>query len=192
MSATDVIRELKDSLRRTEKKFRAGCNNKASKICGLARMPWWKTLRSWAKTKFWNCRVFVLLDSNVLLAALARDGVCRRVLESSAAFLHTCRHSIPLRRGAWKLVTRFRRKQEQADELVSKLISVSLLRDDVAEIASRLRDPDDSPILEAAVAYHCEFLVTGDDDLLELKSFSDVKIVSVRDFAQRLKLKIDW
>ncbi|PYI98705.1 MAG: hypothetical protein DME98_03430 [Verrucomicrobia bacterium] len=70
-------------------------------------------------------------------------------------------------------------------------MSVSLLRDDVAEIASRLRDPDDSPILEAAVAYHCEFLVTGDDDLLELKSFSDVKIVSVRDFAQRLKLKID-
>jgi len=29
--------------------------------------------------------VFVLLDSNVWLAALARDCICRRVVESSAA-----------------------------------------------------------------------------------------------------------
>jgi len=34
------------------------------------------------------------------------------------------------------------------------------------------------------------FLVTGDDDLLELKSFSGVEIVSVRAFAERLQLKI--
>ncbi len=89
-----------------------------------------------------------------------------------------------------KLVTRFHRTQEQADELVSQLILVSLLRDDVAEISSPLRDPDDNPILPAAVAYHCKFLVTGDDDLLELKSFSGVEIVSVRAFAERLQLKI--
>ena len=90
-----------------------------------------------------------------------------------------------------KLVTRFNRTEDQADELVSKLISVSLLRDDVAEISSTLRDPDDNPILGAAVEYHCEFLVTGDDHLLELKSFSGVEIVSVRAFAERLELKID-
>jgi putative PIN family toxin of toxin-antitoxin system len=90
-----------------------------------------------------------------------------------------------------KLVTKFRRTEEQANELISKLISVSLLRDDVGEISSPLRDPNDNPILGAAVAYHCELLVTGDNDLLELKSFSGVEIVSVRTFAERLGLKVD-
>ena len=134
--------------------------------------------------------MFVLLDSNVWLAALARDGVCRRVLELSAAFCTPVVTPFLCAEVHEKLVTRFHRTQEQADELVSKLISVSLLRDDVAEISSPLRDPDDNPILGAGVAYHCQFLVTGDDDLLELKSFSGVQIVSVRAFAERLQLKI--
>jgi predicted nucleic acid-binding protein len=90
-----------------------------------------------------------------------------------------------------KLQTKFRLTEHQANELISKLISVSLLKDDVGEISSPLRDPDDNRILGAAVAYHCEFLVTGDDDSLELKSFSGVEIVSVRAFAERLRLKID-
>lgn len=134
--------------------------------------------------------MFVLLDSNVWLAALARDGVCRQVLESSAAFCTPIVTPFICTEVREKLVTRFHRTQEQADELVSKLISVSLFRDDVAEISSPLRDPDDSPILAVAVAYQCTFLVTGDDDLLELKSFTDMEIVSVRAFAERLRLKI--
>ncbi len=134
--------------------------------------------------------MFVLLDSNIWLAALARDGVCRQMLESLAAFCTPVVTPFLCAEGREKLVTKFDRTQEQADELVSKLISVSQLRDDVAEISSPLRDPDDNPILAAAVAYDCEFLVTGDDDLLELTSFSGVEVVSVRAFAEPLQLKI--
>ena len=135
--------------------------------------------------------MFVLLDSNVWLAALARDGFCRRVLESSTAFCTPVVTPFLCAEVREKLITRFHRTPKQADELVSKLISISLLREDVAEISSPLRDPDDNPILGAAVAYRCHFLVTGDDDLLELKSFSGVEIVSVRAFAERLRLKIN-
>ena len=135
--------------------------------------------------------MFVLLDSNVWLAALARDGVCRRVLESSRGVLHACCYSIGLRRGARKTHHQIPPNTGAGRRTGFKLILVSLLRDDVAEISSPLRDPDDNPILSAAVAYHCKFLVTGDDDLLELKSFSGVEIVSVRAFAERLQLKID-
>jgi predicted nucleic acid-binding protein len=90
-----------------------------------------------------------------------------------------------------KLQTKFRPTEHQANELISKLISVSLLKDDVGEISSPLRDPDDNRILSRSrvplrVPRH-----TGDDDLLELKSFSGVEIVSVRAFAERLRLKID-
>jgi hypothetical protein len=96
--------------------------------------------------------VFVLLDSNVWLAALAHDGVCRRVLQSAAAFCTPVVTPFLCAEVREKLVTRFHRTEEQADELVSKLISVSLLRDDVAEISSPVRNPDDNPILGTAVA----------------------------------------
>jgi len=113
------------------------------------------------------------------------------MLESSAAFCTPVVTPFLCAQVRDKLLTKFQRTEEQANELVSKLVSVSLLRDDVGEISSPLRDPDDNPILGAAVAYRCEFLVTGDNDLLELKSFSGVEIISVRAFAQRLRLKID-
>ena len=130
--------------------------------------------------------MFVLLDSNVWLAALAHDGFCRRVVDESTALSTRVFTPFLCAEVREKLVTKFHRTQEQADELVSKLISVSLLKDDASEISSPLRDPKDNPILAAAVAYRCKFLVTGDEDLLELKSFRGVEIVSVRAFAERM------
>jgi putative PIN family toxin of toxin-antitoxin system len=127
----------------------------------------------------------------VWLAALAVDGFSRRVVESSTALSTPVVTPFVCAEVRAKLMTKFRRTQEQADELVAKLTSVSLLRNDVGEISSPLRDPDDNLILAAAVAYRCKFLVTGDNDLLKLKSFSGVEIISVRTFAERLELKID-
>ena len=46
------------------------------------------------------------------------------------------------------------------------------------------RDPDDDPILAAAVNAGCAYLVTGDKDLLALKKIGDTGIVTPREFAQ--------
>lgn len=135
--------------------------------------------------------MFVLLDSNVWLAALAHEGFCRRVIDSAApvcTFVSTPFICAEVRE---KLVTKFRRTEEKADQLIAKLTSVSLLRADPLEIAAPLRDPNDQPILAAAVANRCQFLVTGDGDLLVLKSFAGVELVSVRGFAERLKLNVE-
>lgn len=47
------------------------------------------------------------------------------------------------------------------------------------------RDPQDDMLLAAAVAGQARFLVTGDQDLLVLNSFSKIRIVSPRQF-------LDW
>ncbi len=134
--------------------------------------------------------MFVLLDSNVWLAALAHDGFCRRVVDASAALCTCVVTPFLCAEVREKLVTKFQRTQEQADELISRVVSVSLLRDDAGDISSPLRDPKDNPILASAVAYRCKFLVTGDDDLLKLKAFGGVGIISVRTFSERLQLEI--
>ncbi len=46
------------------------------------------------------------------------------------------------------------------------------------------RDADDNHILATALDSHCSHLVTGDSDLLDLKKFQDVEIVTPREFLE--------
>jgi predicted nucleic acid-binding protein len=47
------------------------------------------------------------------------------------------------------------------------------------------RDPDDLPVLGTAVAGNANVLVTGDDDLLTLREFQGMAILSPREFHDR-------
>jgi predicted nucleic acid-binding protein len=47
------------------------------------------------------------------------------------------------------------------------------------------RDPDDDNILATAVAGSCDCIITGDKDLLVLKQFEGIKILSPREFADQ-------
>lgn len=44
------------------------------------------------------------------------------------------------------------------------------------------RDPDDNKILEAAVEGTCDYIVTGDKDLLDLRKYKNIKILSPAEF----------
>ena len=48
------------------------------------------------------------------------------------------------------------------------------------------RDPDDNRILEAALAGKCEFIITGDTDLMTLKKFKSILILTPSDFLKLL------
>ncbi len=47
-------------------------------------------------------------------------------------------------------------------------------------------DPDDNIHLEAAVAGDAAYIVTGDSDLLELKEFRGIRIVTAKEFLGEL------
>jgi len=44
------------------------------------------------------------------------------------------------------------------------------------------RDPDDDNILAAAIAGNCDCVITGDKDLLVLRAYEGINILSPRDF----------
>jgi uncharacterized protein len=46
-------------------------------------------------------------------------------------------------------------------------------------------DPDDNRVLECAEASTCEFIVTGDSDLLRLGKYGSIRITTVRSFLDR-------
>lgn len=47
-----------------------------------------------------------------------------------------------------------------------------------------VRDSTDNKIIEAAVEGKCEYIVTGDKDLLVLGKYKNIKIVSPKEFLE--------
>lgn len=45
-----------------------------------------------------------------------------------------------------------------------------------------LRDPDDHPILQTATKGNAQYIITGDEDLLILKKWQDIRIVTMTEF----------
>ena len=54
----------------------------------------------------------------------------------------------------------------------------------VTENIEACRDPKDDKFLELAVSGNADYIITGDDDLLELNPFQNVKIITSREFLE--------
>ena len=129
----------------------------------------------------------VVIDANVLIAAYAARGLCESTVE-----LCIVNDDIIL-------------TQEIIDDLVEKLIKkIKLPTAKATAIAAYLkgnarlveaasiprdacRDPDDLNILGAAISGEAEYIISGDDDLLSLKTYEDIPIVSPRQYWERFK-----
>jgi putative PIN family toxin of toxin-antitoxin system len=129
--------------------------------------------------------VTVVLDTNVMVAALITNGLCHevlhravrlRILASSAALMD-------------ELEATLQRKFE-----ISPAVSVFLtaarrhirLVEPAPLAAPICRDKDDDVVLATAMAARADMIVTGDQDLLVLKSYAGIRIVSPRGFLESL------
>ncbi len=75
---------------------------------------------------------------------------------------------------------------EKVEELVSLLTLISI-KVKVTNIEQVCRDPKDDFLLALAKKAKADFLVTGDKDLLELKSHGQTEIVSLKEFSYKIK-----
>jgi putative PIN family toxin of toxin-antitoxin system len=132
--------------------------------------------------------VKIVLDTNVLIAALIARGVCHELLEH-CILRHTLLTSdFILEETRETLIGKFGYPAELAAEAVTvlrsrmKVVPASKLDSPIC------RDPDDDNILAAALSAHCECIITGDKDLLVLNAYKSIDIFSPRDFLVREKI----
>ena len=113
----------------------------------------------------------IVLDTNVLIAALISRGVCHELLEHCVLRHTLVTSDFILGETQEKLIEKFGYTAELAAEAVSvlrsrmKVVTPSKLESQVC------RDPDDDNILAAAVSGNCDCIITGDKDLLVLKQY---------------------
>jgi len=126
--------------------------------------------------------VKIVLDTNVLIAALIARGVCHELLEHCVLRHTLVTSDFILEETQEKLIEKF----GYTSELVAEVENVLRSRMTVVT-PSRLespvcRDPDDDNILAVALSGNCHCIITGDKDLLVLKEYEGVDIFRPRDF----------
>jgi putative PIN family toxin of toxin-antitoxin system len=132
--------------------------------------------------------VRVLFDTNVLFAAFTVRGFCAEVIEETVDICAIV-WSTPLRD---ELIRVLRQKRLLSPAAVEALSAFSDLCEMVkpAALPKRIcRDPADDIVLATAVAGRADLVVTGDDDLLVLKTFNGIRILSPRQVLEILHSK---
>lgn len=129
----------------------------------------------------------VVLDSNVLLAAFTTRGMCEAVL-AVCLDAHRLFISQPILDEVQRnLVRKFKMSPAQAGDYILLLIEEAEIVTALDVPLSACRDKDDLPVLGTLLAASAECLVTGDQDLLALKKFKTIPILTPRAFYERFK-----
>ena len=130
----------------------------------------------------------VVLDTNVIIAAFAAHGLCSEVFEVCL----TSHTPIVISEHILSEVERGLVKKIHLPGNITASI-MDYLRD-IAEIfepqpieGSACRDIEDLKIIGTAVSGNARLIITGDDDLLILKKFMKINIVTPREFWNRLR-----
>lgn len=125
-----------------------------------------------------------VFDTNVLVAAFVAEGICSKLLtRGRKKQFHPIVSPVILQEFDRVLIKKFsatRNEVKGALQIVSE--AIHNIVHPSQSVQSVCRDPDDEAILACALEARADYLVTGDMDLLELKVFKGIRIVTPRDF----------
>lgn len=127
----------------------------------------------------------IVIDTNVLISGIVFGGKPRQILDLLAE-----RSVIVI--VAEEILTELRRKiSSKFPEFIEDLNKVELLlkRDAVLIKLGVIhinisRDTDDNKFIETAILGKCSFIVTGDKDLLVVKSYANIRVVKPAEFLE--------
>lgn len=128
-----------------------------------------------------------VLDTNVLISGVVFGGVPGKLLDHFAADEYSVVYCAEILTELRRIIrSKFPSFEPELALLQANLAADAekvLLGDYQVDIC---RDPNDNAVIEAALAGRCNYIVSGDKDLLVLKKFRDVRIVSPKAFFKML------
>lgn len=127
----------------------------------------------------------IVIDSSVLIAAIARPGVCTELLDEVARDHTLVLSKYILGEIERKLHEKFDVPAKEAARLAQAIgFRAEIVVPDLVE-EGECRDPNDLPILGTAKAAHADLLVTVDKDLLALGQFGKTAVIRPGEFWRR-------
>ncbi len=129
----------------------------------------------------------VVLDSSVIVAAFAARGICTALFEYCVENLEVVVCEDMLREVEKALLRKIKAPPVVVRDVLRYLRENAEIVSPAAVDPRVCRDRTDLPVIGAAVAAGCDYLVTGDDDLLAVGEHEKVKIVNPRSFWERVR-----
>lgn len=128
----------------------------------------------------------VLFDTNVLLAAFITEGLCYKILWRAIQGQFELYLS-PFIINEFKRILREKLSATNADVrsavmLIKEISTIVHPEKNKIIVKGVCRDSDDDCILLSALSGDVDYIVSGDTDLLVIKYFKGVKIISPREF----------
>lgn len=131
-----------------------------------------------------------VLDTNVLISSVISTGVPHEIVvkgfEGGYEIVVSVETLTEFRRTLLKYPGRFHLEEDEVQKEVETIRYFAEFVDPEEEIQAVEDDPDDDKFLEAAIAGDVDYIVSGDQHLLDLDSFRDIPIVEPRTFYERL------
>ena len=119
----------------------------------------------------------IVLDTNVLIAAALKGGLSEQILRlSTSRDLTLIVSEEIIKELTEKLLTKFAWKEDEASLYIRTVRESAEIVTPSTKV-DLVKDPDDNKILEAALEGKAELIVSIDQDLIKLKSFSGIGIV---------------
>jgi uncharacterized protein len=129
--------------------------------------------------------VRLVCDTNVLIAGLVAEGLCRDIVKRRLPRHELFTSKALLAELSEKLRDKFGVDPDSVPFIKAYRERATILRPPALP-ASVCRDRDDDEVLAVAVAAKAEAIVTGDKDLLTLKHYEGIAILSPRQLIEML------
>lgn len=131
-----------------------------------------------------------VLDTNVLISSVIATGVPHDVVVKGFEGEYQLVISVPTLREfsttLQKYPDRFQMDDDEIQQEVETIRYYAEFVDPDESISAVEADTDDDKFLEAAVAGNVDYVVSGDQHLLELDTFREIDIVEPREFYEIL------
>jgi putative PIN family toxin of toxin-antitoxin system len=133
-----------------------------------------------------------VLDTNVIISGIVFGGKPRQVLESAfrgSTQIYISEPIINELKGVLQR-PRFYLTSEIIEIIISELIAIAEWVEPKEHINVIKSDPDDNIFLECALSSESEYIVSGDDHLLELNKWKGINIITPDKYIEELEKRI--
>lgn len=128
----------------------------------------------------------IVIDTNVLISGVFFGGFPRKILSAVIGQEITACATAEIINEYEEIVQEMISKKQGYinTAILSPLIKVMEIIEPVNRVEI-CRDPDDNKFLECAKDSHALYIVSGDKDLLVIKRYENVQIVTAKDFCEK-------
>ena len=127
----------------------------------------------------------ILIDTNILISGLFFNGLPKKLLSELGEEFKICVNEKIVEEYQKNIDKKISNPRYNFDEKLREKFFSSLQSFEMKSDLKICRDPDDDKFLNCAIDAKAIYIVSGDNDLLTIKNFAGIEIITARDFYEK-------